>query len=81
MAHSGSCPFNSITRTIIMYAPDSPKSSTSPKRRSSFAADMARDAFGRLGHLHDNDWRDHNDISAEQLAQKRKQVLWSGVAS
>ena len=41
-----------------MYAPESRKSSTAPKRHSNFARD---------------------DISAEQLAQKRKRVMWQGV--
>ena len=66
---------------MFMYAEFDRRTSTSPKRRFSFAHEMMLEQFGRLGHLHDGRWADHDDISAEQLAQKRKQVLWSGVAS
>ncbi len=52
-----------------------------PHRSSNFAREMMLAEFGKLGHLCDEQWADHDDISAEQLAQKRKQVLWSGVAS
>ena len=64
-----------------IYTLGSHSSSTAPERRSSFARELMLAEFGKLGHLHDDQWADHDDISAEQLAQKRKQVLWSGVAS
>ena len=64
-----------------MYADFDRSTSASPKRRSSFARELMLEQFGKLGHLRDEQWADHDDISAEQLAQKRKQVLWSGVAS
>jgi hypothetical protein len=65
----------------MQYIAKSNLDNKSPKRRASFARSMMLEQFGWLGHLHDDDWRDHNDISAEHLAQKRKQVLLSGVAS
>ena len=59
-----------------MYAPESRKSTTSPLRRSSFARDMARDAFGKLGHLHDGEWADHHDIHPGELTEKRIRAIW-----
>ncbi len=61
-----------------MYTQIPNKSSTSPKRRSSFARDMARDAFGRLGHLHDDQWANFFDASPDQLSEKRFRVIWGG---
>ena len=46
------------------------------RRQSNFARDIARDAFGRLGHLYDDQWADHVDLSPKTLTEKRKRVLW-----
>ncbi len=61
-----------------MYARIPSKSSTSPKRRSSFAREMMLEQFGKLGHLCDEQWADHIDVSADQLAEKRQLAIWGG---
>ncbi len=65
-------------RTLIMYARIPSKSSTSPKRRSNFARDMARDAFGSLGHRFDDQWADHVDAQPNDIAEKRGLAIWGG---
>ena len=62
-----------------MYAPESCKSSASA--RSSFARSMMLEQFGKLGHLHDDDWRDHVDIDAKTLAEERARALWKEASS
>ena len=68
-------------RTMFLYADFDRSTSASPKRHSSFARDMMLEQFGKLGHLHDGQWRDHVDITADQLAGKRKLVLWQEPSS
>ena len=61
-----------------IYTHASHSSSASQKRRSSFARDMARDAFGRLGHLHDDQWANFTDTTPDQLFEKRHRATWGG---
>ena len=67
---------NEQQRTSNMYADFDRSTSTSSKRRSSFAREIMLSEFGKLGHLHDDQWRDHVDITADQLAEKRKLAMW-----
>ncbi len=63
-----------------MYARIPSKSSASPKRRSSFASDMAASEFGGR-YFGWREWGDFTDISSKALAAKRKQVMWHEVSS
>ena len=67
---------NEQQRTRNMYAPGVRKSISSPKRHSSFAHEITRFEFGKLGHLHDAQWADHVDIDPGGLAEKRFRAIW-----
>ncbi len=69
---------NEQQRTSIMYARIPSKSSTSPKRRSSFAHELMLSEFGKLGHLNDGHWADHIDIDPDELFEKRFRAIWGG---
>ena len=59
-----------------MYNDDSRNSST-PKRRSSFARDIAAAEFG--GRYHGwRDWGEFEDLDPETLAEKRIRAIWGG---
>ena len=59
-----------------MYADFDRSTSASPKRRSSFARELMLEQFGKLGHLRDEQWADHDDIDPEKLAEKRWLAIW-----
>ena len=67
---------NEQQRTHNMYAPESHKSNTSPRRRSSFAHDLMLSEFGKLGHQCDEQWADHVDVEPDELAEKRFRAIW-----
>ncbi len=49
-----------------------------PNRHSSFAHQLMLSEFGKLGHLHDDQWADHVDVDPETLAEKRFHAIWGG---
>ena len=59
-----------------IYTHASHSSSTSPKRRSSFAHEITLSEFGKLGHLNDGQWADHVDVEPDELAEKRFRAIW-----
>ena len=61
-----------------MYADFDRSTSAPPKQRSSFAREMMLEQFGKLGHLHDDQWADHDDFDPETLAEKRWLAIWGG---
>ena len=63
-----------------MYSRHSRSSSSSPastnQRHHSFAHEIMRSEFGKLGHLNDDQWSDLTDIGPDELAKKRRLVIW-----
>ncbi len=55
-----------------------PQDLDSPRRQSNFASDMARDAFGQLGHRFDDQWADHVGAHPNDIAEKRRLAIWGG---
>ena len=37
---------------------------------------MMLEQFGKLGHLCDEQWADHDDLDPETLAEKRFRAIW-----
>ncbi len=62
-------------RTMFMYADFDRSTSASPKRRSSFASDMAASQFGGR-YFGWREWGDFSDINPKTLDAKRKLALW-----
>ncbi len=43
-----------------------------------FAHEMMLAEFGKLGHLRDGEWVEHDDIDPETLAKNRQRAIWGG---
>ena len=60
-----------------IYTLGSRSSSTSPKRRSSFASAVTASEFG--GRYYGwREWANYQDIDPETLAEKRFRAIWGG---